>query len=636
MVGGAGRVSGICGVCTFDAPASAQTVHDMAAAAPHRGDPHAARFAGAALAQLANAATASRPYVNTEVVVVADARIDNRADLRRALRDRLDANLEEPADAALVAAAYAEWGSACAARIIGDFAFALWDRTARRVVMARDPMGMRSLYYRHEPRHRLLFATEVKQLLVVADVPRRINEAAVAADMVANFGAPSWSFYDGIDQLPPGHVLEVDDGGARLRRFWDVDGSVRLDVGFDEAADLLQRTFADAVACRLDRGRPTGVLLSGGVDSGSVASTAGWLSRSGAADHPPVHALSWAFEDLRECDERFVSRLITDAYGLPVTDVPADAAGPLADYPAHLPDRDDPFLGAFQPLIEHSLAAAAEAGLQVVLGGDRGDLLIGDTGLSYLRMLQAGRGRELRGEVAEHRRALGDSVAFIARRHFVGAVAGRLGRRSVSEWAAWGVNRGKRLAGASPAAEPVHPPWLRAAVLKGAGADALAPAVSPAGLGFARAERYRTIFTPLHLRGIAWSERTYARFGLGFADPFSDRRMAALCVALPQALVNRPGDQSKPLMRAAMKGVIPEPARLRADKIVPTPLYHRGLRQRQGLISELLREPQVEVHGWVDAALMRSHFEAWLNGGALRPEFWWTLQVELWLRSYWT
>jgi asparagine synthase (glutamine-hydrolysing) len=143
------------------------------------------------------------------------------------------------------------------------------------------------------------------------------------------------------------------------------------------------------------------------------------------------------------------------------------------------------------------------------------------------------------------------------------------------------------------------------------------------------------VFTRLHVRGVAWSERTYARYGLGFADPFSDRRLVELVLALPPALVNRPGDQSKPLMRAAMRGIVPEAARLGADKILPLPLYLQGLQRRATLISDLLRAPQIADRGWVDGPALRRHWESHLGGGDLRPEFWRALVIEVWLRAHW-
>lgn len=633
-------MSGICAVVELDAPPGLIDVADrMSRAAPHRGEGRASASSDGCAVLMAQArwrpaAAPGAPVDRSGVLVAVDARLDNAAELRAALRRAGHLAGDETVEG-LVAACYLAWGERCAERLIGDFAVVVWDPRRRRAVAARDPLGMRSLFYRVDRSgRRLLLATEVKQVLAAPDVPRNVHEASVAADLLADFGAPGWSFYDGVRAVEPGSVLVVDADGARTRSAWKLDAEHRVPVRSEaEAAEHVRRVFAEAVACRLDPDRPTGVLLSGGVDSGSVASTAGWLLERGSARTPALRAFSWAFAELVECDERHVSRHVVERYGLQATDVPADDGGPLACWPEHLPDADDPFLGAFQPLIEHSLAAARDDGVGVLLGGDRGDLVVGDTGSSYLRMLLAGQYGPLRRELAEHRSALDDPWSMIVRRHLVDAVAGRVRRRTPVEWLGWTADRARRRgpAGLAP------PPWVAPHLV-----EALAASAEPddadlqARLGPTRALRHRAVFTRLHLRGIAWSERTYARYGLAFADPFSDRRLVELLLALPAAVVNRPGDQSKPLMRLAMRGVMPEPARQQADKVLPTPLYERGLQRRAGLIRQLLEAPLVEERGWVDAAELRRHWEASRGGATLRAEFWWTLQLEVWLRAHWS
>lgn len=582
------------------------------------------------------AAGVSARHRSDGVVVVADARIDNAAELRAALlrqghpRERL-LDVEE-----LLRAAYAAWDLSCVEKVVGDFAFVVWDPARRLALAARDPMAMRNLYYRRERGGRLLFATELKQLLAVPGVPADIDEAAVAADLIGDFGRPDVSFFTGIDQLAPGDALVWTGDRSSTRRYWDVDPGNRLPTsGPQEAAEQLRRVFTQAVADRLDPDEPTGVLLSGGVDSGSVASVAGWLLEREPERTPALRAVSWAYEDLPQCDERHISRHVVERYALLSTHVPADDAGPLACWPAHGADPDDPFLGAFQPLIEHSLQAARAAGVGTLLGGDRGDLVIGDTGAGYLRMLEARRWQDVVPAVREQRRVLQDPVALIVQRHVVGALAARLRRRSALGWVSWMAEHARRWA-ASPGEQTAEqlPEWLRPEFLARVDlAGVRANDAAPAGLDFLRAQRYRYVFTPLHLRGVAWSERTYARHGLAFADPFSDRRLVELVLSLPPSAINRPGDQSKPLMRAAMRGVMPEAARVQAAKIVPTPLYEQSLRRRAGLVRTLLTAPRIEDRGWVDAALLMRHFEQWLAGAPLRAEFWWAVQVEAWLRA---
>jgi asparagine synthase (glutamine-hydrolysing) len=633
-------MSGLVGLVSFDGSAvEPELLEAMAMAAPHRAQDGTITWFGAGAGfvyqrkrVLARAADEQGLVASEGLVCVADARIDNRDELLDALSPLRDIE-RDASDAQILLAAYRCWGAQCAARVVGDFAFAVWDSRARSLFVARDPLAMRSLAFRLRPGRSIAVGTEVKQLLALPDTPVRIHEAAVMADLIGTFGAPDWSFYEGIENLPPGHFLLADAKSHQVERFWAPDPGFRIWLRDEQDyAERLRDRFAEAVANRLRTDRPAGILLSGGVDSGSAAATAGWLTRRAVVPVPALHAFSYAFERFPQCDERPVSRLIARQYGLLETDVAADDLGPLAHYPEHGPDRDDPFLGAFQPSIEHALAAARAAGVGVMLGGDRGDLLFGTTGWSFLRLAQARRWSDLRLELAEYRRGTADSWWVIMRDRLVLALIDRMRRRTPREWV-------RRLTGgrASSAELPAAvPPWIVTNPSLEAAAMS-ARADMPSGFRASRARRYEYIFTPLHLRGMAWSERTYARHGLTFADPFSDRRLVDFALALPQTVINRPGDMSKPLMRTAMRGVMNEEARRRMDKVLPRPRYEAALGMTAvSTIRELMTKPRLEEFDWIDADAWRSHYEAWLSGALpLAPEWWWAIAVEVWLRRYW-
>jgi asparagine synthase (glutamine-hydrolysing) len=232
----------------------------------------AARGGGVGLAHLASHVTPEsvrevQPRVEGEVVVVADARIDNRAELVAALGGVVGSGAT---DVELIAAAYRAWGLESAARLVGDFAFVVWDGERRRLYAARDALGMRSLAYRVEA-GRALFATEVKQILAVPGVPARIFEPAVAAFLSGRLPRPEWSFWEGIAQLAPAHAWTWEEGaGSRTWRYWDVDGGRRIRYRREEEyAEHFLELFRESVRARLRSVRPVGLLLSGGVDSGA-------------------------------------------------------------------------------------------------------------------------------------------------------------------------------------------------------------------------------------------------------------------------------------------------------------------------------------------------------------------------------
>jgi asparagine synthase (glutamine-hydrolysing) len=152
----------------------------------------------------------------------------------------------------------------------------------------------------------------------------------------------------------------------------------------------------------------------------------------------------------------------------------------------------------------------------------------------------------------------------------------------------------------------------------------------------ARRMRYELIFTPMHLRGMVWSERSWARYGLGFADPWSDRRLAEFVLAVPQWRIQRVGE-SKRIARLAMRGIMPEQVRHRAGKTIPVSLFDRGFKERaRDTVFALITGSRAAARGYLDEAAFRNYYESFLRDGPQPHDFWWVLTLEMWLRRYWS
>lgn len=621
-------MSGFAAVVTFDGSVvPPRDVEVMVKATPWRGDV-VDRWSGDGAAFVVQ--RHPPPRVSTSaitsangLVVVADARIDNRRELAASLG--LHANAA--GDASLIAAAFRRWGTSFAARLIGDFSIAVWDIERRRIVIARDPMGMRPLYYRIQPRRRMVLASEAKQILLLPTVSRRVNEAAVGAYLLTDTSLEGdESYWQTVSQLREAHVLSCDASAEHRQLYWAIDPDHRiLHADRPAAAAHVAQVLTEAVVARLEVSSAPAIMLSGGMDSGSVAAVAGrHHERTTHATAVPA-AYSWAFDELIECDERHISRRIVDYYGLRQRDIPADHAGPLDGYPGHEVDLDDPVVGAFQPVIERTLQHARRDGIDVMLGGDRGDLVLGPTTYGHLSLLLAHRWRDVVLEVSEQRDALGESLLEVVRRDVITPLAYRLRRRSLAGWVRWMTDRVTR----RDRQQAGRAPWVSADLVRHR--EGVHDPAS-AGLQPSRVLRHGLIFTPLHMRGMVWSERTYAQHGVQFADPFSDRRLVELVLALPQAHVGRPNDDRKPLLREAMRGVMPESARSAAKKILPSPLYARALKRNRPIVEHLLTGSRAHQRGWLDSGALRAHYDGWLAGGPLDASFWYALSVERWLR----
>lgn len=181
------------------------------------------------------------------------------------------------------------------------------------------------------------------------------------------------------------------------------------------------------------------------------------------------------------------------------------------------------------------------------------------------------------------------------------------------------------------------PAWIRSELAERARLREIRqPEEMPPVRGIARRQRYASVFTPMHMRGVVWSERTAAAAGLRFADPWSDRRIAEFAVAVPQRVLNITGEEKR-LTRTAMTGIMPERTRLAARKIAPRPLYRRALEVlARNTVRDLLHKAEAARRGYVDADALQAEYEAIRRGETEHPCFWYALTLEMWLRAHWT
>lgn len=623
-------MSGICGIIRLDGgPVSRAELERMALRAACRGrdgiDYHCEGPVGMARQpqhSLQHPERTAGPLVsgNRRTVFAADGRLDNRGDCAA------DA---EASDAELMLAILLRHPERGPERLLGDFALALWDGARRRLLLARDAMGMRTLYYRIEPR-RVLFATELRQILAADGVPKRLNEQAVAWHLSGMQTPAGIVFYQGIEELKPAEELVIEaDRRCSSRIFWRPDPRYRIRYRRDDDyAEHLRALMIEAVRCRLRARAPVGISLSGGLDSAAIASVAGWLRERGE-NVAAMRTYSWAFTELPQCDERENSRRVSERYGMSATDIPVERAWPLVDYPRHGPHEDDPFSSMYQPGIEAVLAEAAADGVSVMFYGFRGDMMFGGDITDVPGLLKAGQLAAARRELAYIRRLTGYPRRRVARRFLLRPLIDGL--------------LPPALAGAAGLRPPDSPSLVRAE-----------PHVSAAFLSRfnlrpghldhegaaawrdpATRERYRHVFSPLVMRGVLYSQRLCASVGIDLADPWNDRRIAEFVLACPQHRITRAVTQKR-LPRMAMHTIMPAAAIAAARKVLPEPLYLLALRRSSyDTVVELMTNSLAGGYGFIDEAALRERFERFVAGSIPCFDLWSTLSLEFWLRCYW-
>jgi asparagine synthase (glutamine-hydrolysing) len=261
-----------------------------------------------------------------------------------------------------------EYGPRAIAEAAGIFAFAFWDAAARRLILARDALGVKQLYY-HDDGNRIAFASEIKALFSLEDVPRQVDGTAL--NEYLHFHTPLFerTFFKDIHQVQPGEYIEVDAHGARRRRYAETDGFRARHESVTESVWLLRRLLGKVVHEQLMSDVPVGAFFSGGIDSSAVAAFA---KRSGHL----VRCFGVHFSGQGVIDERPYQEEAARALGLDLELTTVDPAGFPDDLLRLTEFQDQPVIGAAMIPMYHVSKLAARH-VKVCLGGQAADEIFG-------------------------------------------------------------------------------------------------------------------------------------------------------------------------------------------------------------------------------------------------------------------
>jgi asparagine synthase (glutamine-hydrolysing) len=371
---------GICGLAHLNGrpvdPGLLERMNDtLLHRGPDSGGTHVDGAVGIAARRLSiiDLETGDQPLSNEDgtVTVVQNGEIYNFQSLRDDLRAK-GHTFRTKGDTEVLAHLYEERGPAFAEDLRGMFAVAVWDAKRRRLVLARDRFGIKPLYYRLTGSS-LSFASELKALLPQPDFSREIDVDALDAFLAFSFVPAPYSIFREVRKLPPGSVLVWDaDGGGdvRVERYARPRpvpaGEVRTE-GEDELAEELRERLRDSVRAHLIADVPVGVLLSGGVDSCTLAALASEVAA-------PVRTFTIGFDE-RGFDERSLARLIAQRYGTDHHELVLrpDAVQLL---PALAAAFDEPFADA-SAIPTYLVSELARRHVKVALSGEGGDEFFG-------------------------------------------------------------------------------------------------------------------------------------------------------------------------------------------------------------------------------------------------------------------
>jgi asparagine synthase (glutamine-hydrolysing) len=553
----------------------------------------------------------AQPASDGDCWLVWDGRLDNRGELLQALRsERI--GLGRETDPGLVLGAYRLWGRSCAEKLLGEFAFVLWDPRARSLFGARDRLGLKPFYYRQQG-STLFIASEAKALLAVLDRMPDPDDEMVLAMLLSECREPDnhRSLFDGIRRLPPGHTMSFTDGQLRLSRYWQIEPGRRTIYRQPGAyVERLLALFREAVACRTRSAFPVGSLLSGGLDSSSITTLA-------VATGAPVEAFT-GYEVGSLSDERRFARRVSEAAGIRLWEFTARTYNPLKGLGQVLREVECPLVSTDRNA-DALTALLQSRRCRIVLDGEGGDQLIDEDGYLADLLIRANPLRFIR-ETRSYATWYGapfNEFLELAMKDAVPAPLRALGKRLL---------------------RPI-PVWINRELARRCGLPARmrSPRVTLTFPNFCQQVAYEDTLGPYFLLKLELVEREAAHAGREVWYPFLDSRLVEFVLSIPWHERCHAGER-KWLLRQAMHGLLPDVIRLRKGKADWSGAVDRAL---EIVCRRSLPEPLANRSGVADRYLdmrgARRLVEQYLGGRRdLRWEVWNCVTLDHWLKAFWT
>ncbi len=317
--------------------------------------------------------------------IIFDGRVDNREELSSALKSH-GLHCRTITDMELVLKSYELWGAACAEKILGDFAFAIWDRNKQQLFCARDIKGFRPFYYSVAAGH-FIFGSEIRQLLLHDSVSRQVNVGMVAEYLSCEIKNFDETLYRDINRLPPAHYMLVDKNRIQLKQYWEPDLNRRIQYSRDsDYVEHYLEVFHRAVECRLRCSGKVGATMSGGLDSTSVVGMAQsiYVDRGSQAS---ISTFSTTFPG-RDCDEAEAIQQMNEMWDLKSYIDPFKIFDHAPPWREQVRRSGEPPEGPLALLEERLVKPAHSQQVKVLMSGIGADGSLGGSSYPYLQALR--------------------------------------------------------------------------------------------------------------------------------------------------------------------------------------------------------------------------------------------------------
>lgn len=549
------------------------------------------------------------PFEDEEsgLVITADARIDNRKELSKELSVN---DKENVSDSYFILKAYEKWGEKCPEKLLGDFAFGIWDKKAGIIFTARDHMGIKPFYY-YLSDDVFVFGTEIKALLHVKGVPFKLNEQRAACYLM-DIDDNKSTFYEKIHRFEPANSLTIDQANIKKRRYWKLDPESTINMDSDEEyARKYLEIFKDAIKCRLRSAFPTGFELSGGLDSSSIVCTAKKLLSEYETDLKVIDTFSIVSDDFPPIDERYYIKKVSETGGIVTHFILCDEVNLIENMETILRYQEEPFFTPFMTVLWKFYQEMQEKGKRIVLTGVGGDAVV-SYGSHYFHDLAVNfKWKKIISELKLYSKNIDTSALYLFYYEIISSLIPDLFKQRFNRIKSDEIlNKGFRIKTNSfKLLNDLY--WEPNKIAKNA-----------------KTYHYQSITTD-HLYMTEMLDRTTAAFQIELRYPFLDKRMVEYCYAIPTEMKFKSG-WSRYISRIAMEGILPAENQWRLSKGGIEPMLENFMLSEEHFIYEVIDAEKLEK--FVDLSKIRDIYQKFKEGKSGYDLFylWFVLLFYLW------
>ncbi len=515
--------------------------------------------------------------------------------------------------------AYIHWGEGCLEHFNGMFAFAIWDQRGKTLFAARDRIGEKPFYYRHDAKG-FIFASEIKSILAAGLAPPEIDSTLIDAYMTFGYVPGENTLLKGVKRLLPGHCLTLRDNRLVIRKYWDFQFSNQVDLGLDAYKAHLDELLTDSVALRLRSDVPLGVFLSGGLDSSAMVA----LLSPGASTG--LKTFSVAYDFGREFNETVYAREVADRYQTDHHEIiiaPKDFVDFIPQYIWHM---DEPVTEAAAISLYYVSRLAREHVVVALSGEGADELFAGYNFYRYNWYMEQGRSF-LGGPLTTFLATLGKKIARVRKlQKYLDMASQPLEKRY----------RGISYYETAVKNSLYHADFFGIAAQGNQEVNTFIDAIFEKGKGWDPLSKMLYFDTKTWLVDdlLIKADRMSMATSIELRVPFLDHRLVEFAASL-HSKYKLHGTVGKFLLRKLMENRLP-PSVIRRKKMgFPTPLEHMFRGELFQYAQDLLLDQNARTRHYFSRLKIESVLNDHKNGSAANHrEIWQLIVLEVWHRQF--